>query len=162
MLYRRIKKKISLVSPLRTALFQIQSGSFGYRGGMHVKLLQSCPTLCDSMVRLLCPWDSPWNTGVDCHALLQRIIPTQGSNLHLLHLPALAGRSFTSSVTWEAPSYVLKNWLNFILCIFQANSLWSELPGNLHNATCQLYLNILFNFEKKIMTFGDRIFKEIK
>ena len=31
--------------------------------------------------------DSPGkNTGVDCHALLQGIIPTQGSNLHLLCL----------------------------------------------------------------------------
>ena len=102
MLYRRIKKKkFSLISTLRTALFQIQSGSFGYRGGMHAKSLQSCPTLCDSMVRLLCPWDSPWNTRVDYHALLQRIIPTQGSNLHLLHLPALADRFFTPSATWE-------------------------------------------------------------
>ena len=28
---------------------------------------------------LLCPWDSPGkNTGVDCHALLQGIFPTQG------------------------------------------------------------------------------------
>ena len=36
--------------------------------------------------RLLCPWDSPGkNTGVGCHALLQGIFPTQGSNLHLLH-----------------------------------------------------------------------------
>ena len=39
--------------------------------------------------RLLCPWDSPGkNTGVDCHALLQGIFPTQGSNpgpLSLLH-----------------------------------------------------------------------------
>ena len=26
------------------------------------------------------------NTGVGCHALLQEIFPTQGSNLHLLHL----------------------------------------------------------------------------
>ena len=35
--------------------------------------------------RLLCPWDSPgMDTGVDCHSLLQGIIPTQGSNLHLL------------------------------------------------------------------------------
>ena len=37
---------------------------------------------------LLCPWDSPdKNTGVGCHALLQGIFPTQGSNphLHLLH-----------------------------------------------------------------------------
>ena len=37
--------------------------------------------------RLLCPWDSPGkNTGVDCHALLQGIFPTQRLNLCLLHL----------------------------------------------------------------------------
>ena len=36
--------------------------------------------------RLLCPWDSPSrNTGVGCHALLQGIFPTQGSNPGLLH-----------------------------------------------------------------------------
>ena len=36
--------------------------------------------------RLLCPWDSPGkSTGVGCHALLQGIFPTQGSNLCLLH-----------------------------------------------------------------------------
>ena len=41
--------------------------------------------------RLLCPWDSPGNnTGVGCHALLQRIFLTQGSNpcLSLLHWQA--------------------------------------------------------------------------
>ena len=43
-------------------------------------MLQLLPT------RLLCPWDSPGkNTGVGCHALLQRIFPTQGLNLGLLH-----------------------------------------------------------------------------
>ena len=37
--------------------------------------------------QFLCPWDSPdRNTGVGCHALLQGIFPTRGSNLHLLHL----------------------------------------------------------------------------
>ena len=37
--------------------------------------------------RLLCSWDSPGkNTGAGCHALLQRIFPTQGSNPYLLHL----------------------------------------------------------------------------
>ena len=36
--------------------------------------------------RLLYPWDSPGkNTGVGCHALLQGISPTQGSNPGLLH-----------------------------------------------------------------------------
>ena len=46
---------------------------------------QLCPTLCDSMDRS--PPGSPVhgdstgnNTGVGCHALLQRIFPTQGSN----------------------------------------------------------------------------------
>ena len=37
-------------------------------------------------VRLLCPWDSAGkNSGVSCHALLQGIFLTQGSNPHLLH-----------------------------------------------------------------------------
>ena len=36
--------------------------------------------------RLLCSWDSPGkHTGVGCHALLQGILPNQGSNLRLLH-----------------------------------------------------------------------------
>ena len=34
--------------------------------------------------RFLCPWDSPGkNTGVNCHAFLQGIFPTQGSNPRL-------------------------------------------------------------------------------
>ena len=53
--------------------------------------------------RLLCPWDSPGkNTGVGCFALLQGIFPMQGLNPHLSASPALAGRFFTTSTTWEA------------------------------------------------------------
>ena len=41
---------------------------------------QLCLTLCGP-TRLLCPWDSPGqNSGVGCHALLQGIFPTRGSN----------------------------------------------------------------------------------
>ena len=40
------------------------------------------------------------------------IFPTQGSNLSLM-LPALAGRFFTSSTTWEAQS--LDKWINILL-----------------------------------------------
>ena len=56
------------------------------------KSLQLCPTLCGPLnCRAL--WsqaplsmDSPdKNTGVGCHALLQGIFPTQGSNLGLPH-----------------------------------------------------------------------------
>ena len=47
------------------------------------RLLQLCPTLCNTMdyipARLLCPQNSPGkNTGMDCHALLQRILLSQG------------------------------------------------------------------------------------
>ena len=48
-------------------------------------LVRLCVTLWTVPARLLCPWDSPGkNTGVSCHALLQGIFPTQGSNLGLL------------------------------------------------------------------------------
>ena len=41
-------------------------------------------------------------TGVGCCALLQEIFLTQESNLHLLPLPALAGRFFTTGTIWKA------------------------------------------------------------
>ena len=54
------------------------------------KSLQSCPTLCDpiesSPPGSTVHRDSPGkNTGVGCHALLQGIFPTQGSNPGLPH-----------------------------------------------------------------------------
>ena len=58
---------------------------------MHANLLQSCLFQSYGLqsARLLCPWDSSgMNTGVGCHALLQGIFLTQGSNpcvLRLLH-----------------------------------------------------------------------------
>ena len=57
---------------------------------------------------LLRPWDSPGkNTGVGCHLLLQGIFPTQGSDSRLLPSPALAGRFFTTSATWEANQFLV-------------------------------------------------------
>ena len=55
-----------------------------------VIVLQSCPTLCDRMDCSLpgspVHGDSPGkNTEVGCHALLQGIFPTQGSNPGLPH-----------------------------------------------------------------------------
>ena len=50
---------------------------------------QLCPTLSDPMDRSLpgsSPWNSPGkNTGVACHALLQGIFLTQGSNPGIPH-----------------------------------------------------------------------------
>ena len=55
---------------------------------------QSCPTLCDPMDCSLpgssVHGDSPRkNTGVGCHALLQGIFPTRGSNPRLLHCKSI-------------------------------------------------------------------------
>ena len=60
-------------------------------GWMHEhSVAQLCPTLFPhglQPARLLCPWDSPGNTGVGCACvLLQGIFPTQGSNPCLLRL----------------------------------------------------------------------------
>ena len=63
---------------------------------------QSCPTLCDPMDGSLpgsfVHGDSPGkNTGMGCHALLQGIFPTQGSNPGLKHRsPALLADSLLS------------------------------------------------------------------
>ena len=72
------------------------------------QLLQSCLTLCNSMdcdpPGSSAHGDSPSkNTGVGCHTLFQGTFLTQGSKLCLFMSPALAGRFFTTSTTWEAP-----------------------------------------------------------
>ena len=57
---------------------------------VHAKSLQSCPTLCDptdcSLTGSSVHGDSPGKSnGEGCHAILQGISPTQGSNPGLLH-----------------------------------------------------------------------------
>ena len=75
--------------------------------------------------RLLCPWDFPGKkAGVGCHALLQVIFPTQGSNWHLMS-PALAGRFFTTRATGEAPFMGIET-LGIVL--LQVISLQSPAP----------------------------------
>ena len=70
------------------------------------QLLKSCLTLCDAMA---CSppgssvhGDSPGkSTGVVFHVLLQGIFPTQELNPRLFTPPELAGKFFTTSITWE-------------------------------------------------------------
>ena len=74
------------------------------------KLLQLCLTLCDPMDSSP-PGSSVQGilqarTGVGCHALHQGIFLTQESKPHLLTSPALAGRFFKASATWEALVYI--------------------------------------------------------
>ena len=71
----------------------------------YTRCVCACSVVSDSLqpqaiqpARLLCPWDSPGkNTGVGCHALLQKTFPTQGLDTRLLASPALAEGSFTTS-----------------------------------------------------------------
>ena len=69
---------------------------------------QLCPTLCDPMdcspPGSSVHKDSPGkNTGVGCHALLQRIFPTQGLNWGLLHCRLrYQGSSSTLSITYTS------------------------------------------------------------
>ena len=69
-------------------------------GSMHARVYSVVSIMLDSLwphelspTRLLCLWVSAGkNTGVVCHALLQGIFPTQGSNLHF----CTTGRFFTA------------------------------------------------------------------
>ena len=84
--------------------------------------------------RLLCPRDSLGkNTGVGCHALIQRLFPTQGPSMRLLQL-LLASRFFTTEpvgkllYTWKA-HYSEKH----LQCVPIA-----YLPLNPNSTTCPL------------------------
>ena len=70
---------------------------------------QSCPALCDPMdcspPGSSVHEDSPGkNTGVSCHALLQRIFPTQGSNPGLSHFKWILYRLSHQSFGWRDSS----------------------------------------------------------
>ena len=74
---------------------------------MCAELFPPCLTLWDpidcSLPGSSVHGDSPGkNTGVGCHAFLQGIFLTEGSNPRLFTSPALAGGFFTVSTGWEA------------------------------------------------------------
>ena len=84
-------KKVITIDPLQLDIKSVL-GCFS-----HVRLFATLQTS-----RLLCPWNSPSkNTGVGCHALLQRIFPTQGLNPHLLSLLHWQVGFFITRITWE-------------------------------------------------------------
>ena len=84
---------------------------------MCAKSLQSCLTLCDSMdcspPGSSVHRDSPGkNTGVGCHALLQGIFPTQGSNPGLPHCRRILYRLSHqgSSNYFTGQHYIAAHW----------------------------------------------------
>ena len=79
--------------------------------------------------RPLCPGHSPgMNTGAGCHAVLWGIFPIQGSNLNpCLISPALTGKFFTTSTTWEAGlSWRALNTITYILSKKRHKEIWPQ------------------------------------
>ena len=71
--------------------------------------------------RLYCPWKSPGkNTGVCSHYLLQRIFPTQGSNLGLLNC-----RRILNHLSHQGGPHPIKLEINSCL-INQAIHIWAS------------------------------------
>ena len=67
------------------------------------------------------PWDSPGkNIGVGCHALLQGIFPTQGSNPRLLRF--LHGQAGSYPLSHMA-SQSLMEAINFIFTVWETKGL---------------------------------------
>ena len=79
-------------------------------------------------------WDSPGkNTGVGRHALLQRDCPDPGIKTTSLISLTLAGRFFTTSATWEAPSLTTLDFNDVLIARFSplnAGPLKAGLPGS--------------------------------
>ena len=129
---------------------------------------QSCLTLCDAMDHSppgsSVHGDSPGkNTGMDCHALLQGIFPTQGSNPNLLHcsrilyhLNHLESPRILEWVTypfsWDLPDRGIKLGSPAL----QVDSLPAELSRKSLGGTCVCPRYILFNLPKQIHLFLTR------
>ena len=139
----RVMKKIQTLT-LFSRNFQAPGTGFVVVGALAVPLFVCCccglfAILCPTLLqphglwpsRLLCPWNFPdKNTGMGCHFLLLGIFPTQGLNPSLM-CPALAGRFFSTSTTWETivpltidnedpKEHFLRTKVNSLIVIFQS------------------------------------------
>ena len=81
---------------------------------IHAKL---CPTLCNPMDYRL-PGSSVQGILqariLECHFLLQGIFLTQASNLRFFPSPALVGRFFTASATWDFVAGAQSVWKDVV------------------------------------------------
>ena len=88
--------------------------------------------------KLLCPWDSPGkNTEVGCHALLQEIFPSQGSNLCLLCLLHLQVGSLPLAPLGKPVSQCREFWVLtevvYLSCRTKATLIQSNTHSTVHN-----------------------------
>ena len=89
--------------------------------------------------RLLYPGNSPGkNTRVRCHSLLQRIFPTQGSNLGLLHC-----RQTLYHLSHQVSNYI---YIYIISTLFKILFPQSSLQSTEESSLCQLQLLISYLF----------------
>ena len=102
--------------------------------------------------RLLCPWGNPGkNTGLGCHVLLQRIVPTQGSNLRLLRplhwqadslLLAPAGMPFMRTLT-PFPRLPLLTVSHPNAIVLGVSCQHVDFRGTQTFSPCQMLMNLL-------------------
>ena len=118
--------------------------------------------------RLSRPWDSPGkNTGVGCHFLLQRIFPTQGLNLGLLHCrqtPALQAVSLPLNIQGSlVHKYICVYciWSHHFMANRWGNSDRLYFGGSKITADgdCSHEIKRCLPLERKAMTKIDRILK---
>ena len=98
---------------------------------MSPKLIQSCLTLCDLVDHSL-PGSVPgilhqdyWN---ELLALLQGIFPTQGSNLHLLHLPYGQVGSLPLAPLFAVCLSPKLSWVTLLIPVLTGGILWKKSP----------------------------------
>ena len=122
---------------------------------------QSCLTLCYPMDCSLpgssfCPWDSPGkNTGVGCHSF-----PDPGVESTSLLLPALAGRFFTTSATWEASLQCGCSVVSSGITLSQWFSIGGDIMFSLTMGGLEISVGILWfviTTENVLAAFGDEV-----
>ena len=116
-----------------------QSRGPGFEAGTRSHMLQLRPSAAKYIqcslrphglhpARLLCPGDSPGkNTGMGCHAFLQGIVPTQGSNPGLLHC-----RQILCQLSYQGnPIYIyMLHAKSLQSCLTLCDPMDGSLPGS--------------------------------
>ena len=135
------------------------------------KQLQSCRTLCNPMeynpLDSSVHGDSPGkNTGVDCHALLQGIFPTQGLNPCLLHLLHWQVGSLPLAPLGSPTHSTQSVWVHMCVCVrtqkhthtrMHTHSKSSKLSG-VSQAICGLCLKVTQQAPRKRRAWSKKLY----
>ena len=118
---------------------------------------QSCPTLCAPMdcspQGSSVHGDSPGkNTGLGCHALLQGIFPTQGSNPGLLHCRQILCQLSYQGSPWSTHIYI-HNMLSvvhsFLCCIIfhcVNTAQYIQFPLGTFSTNTSMYILLVYTY----------------